>query len=343
MNQQLIFTDELESALKALVHGLQPSVVVFLADENTAIHAQPLVKALDGSLFTVPAGEQNKGIRNAENIWQAWLDIGLDRHALLINVGGGMVTDLGGFLAATYKRGIRYINVPTSLLAQVDAAFGGKTGINLHHIKNAIGAFHQAEAVLFSRFLLQTLPVRELESGKAEMLKHGLIADKGLWLDMLSLKPGEIPENVLIQKAVGIKAEITARDPFETGERKLLNFGHTIGHALESLAMESTTPLLHGEAIVLGMLAEIEVSVQLGVLAAETALAIQLDLKRLFPHLKAEFQFENWLPFVLNDKKNQGNRVLFTLLHEVGAASYNKAVETYQMQEAWRKLQQEWA
>lgn len=343
MNQQLIFTDELESALKALLHGLQPAALVFLADENTAQHARKLAQQLDGSLFILPPGEQTKMISSAEHIWQSWLNIGLDRHAILINVGGGMITDLGGFLAATYKRGIRYINVPTSLLAQVDAAFGGKTGINLNHVKNAIGAFHQPEAVLFSRALLETLPLRELEAGKAEMLKHGLIADKQLWEDMLTVQRGEIPSNELIQKAVSIKAEIAASDPFERGERKLLNFGHTIGHALESLSMESETPLLHGEAIILGMLAEIEISAQLKCLSGETAKSIQGELRRLFPQLKANYTFESWLPFVQNDKKNEGNRVLFTLLFDIGEATYNKAVEADQLEQAWRKLQAEWA
>lgn len=342
MNQQLIFTDELESALQSLIHGLQPSAIVFLADENTAQHAQRLAQQTDASLFTLPAGESQKVIRNAEQIWQNWLDIGLDRHALLVNVGGGMITDLGGFLAATYKRGIRYINVPTSLLAQVDAAFGGKTGINLHHIKNAIGAFHQPEAVLFSRSLLETLPVRELEAGKAEMIKHGLIADKSLWTALMALKPGLIPSQDLIQKAVAIKAEIVARDPFETGERKLLNFGHTIGHALESLSMETANPLLHGEAILLGMLAEVEVSVVTGVLAPQTARGIQQELRRLYPQLLAVYEFEAWQPYVLNDKKNQGNRLLFTLLHELGAASYNKSVDIDQISLAWKNLQRQW-
>lgn len=343
MNQQLIFTDELESALKALLHGLQPATLVFLADENTAQHARKLAQQLDGSLFVLPAGEKTKVITSAEHIWQSWLDIGLDRHAILINVGGGMITDLGGFLAATYKRGIRYINVPTSLLAQVDAAFGGKTGINLNHVKNAIGAFHQPEAVLFSRALLETLPLRELEAGKAEMLKHGLIADKQLWENLLTVQRGEIPSSELIQKAVSIKAEIAASDPFERGERKLLNFGHTIGHALESLSMESETPLLHGEAIILGMLAEIEISAQLKCLSGETAKSIQGELRRLFPQLNANYTFESWLPFVQNDKKNEGNRVLFTLLFDIGEATYNKAVEADQLEQAWRKLQAEWA
>ncbi len=342
MNQQLIFTDELESALKSLIHGLQPAAVVFLADENTAQHAKALAIQTDASLFVLAAGENQKVISSAEQIWRNWLDIGLDRHALLVNVGGGMITDLGGFLAATYKRGMRYINIPTSLLAQVDAAFGGKTGINLHHIKNAIGAFHQPEAVLFSRKLLETLPVRELEAGKAEMLKHGLIADKTLWQLLLSLKTGEIPAQTLIQKAVAIKAEITARDPFETGERKLLNFGHTVGHALESLSMELAEPLLHGEAIVLGMLAEVEISLQLGLLKLATAREIQQELRRLFPQLKPVFDFEDWQSYLLNDKKSEGNRLLFTLLHELGAATYNKAVEIDQIAYSWQKLRQEW-
>jgi 3-dehydroquinate synthase len=304
MNQQLIFTDELESALKALLYGLQPATLVFLADENTAQHARKLAQQLDGSLFVLPAGEKTKVITSAEHIWQSWLDIGLDRHAILINVGGGMITDLGGFLAATYKRGIRYINVPTSLLAQVDAAFGGKTGINLNHVKNAIGAFHQPEAVLFSRALLETLPLRELEAGKAEMLKHGLIADRQLWEEMLTIQRGEIPSSELIQKAVSIKAEIAATDPFERGERKLLNFGHTIGHALESLSMESETPLLHGEAIMLGLIHEQIIAES--VLNTDSIIRKELIAikERLFPDLNFTYSIDNILPYLLQDKKN---------------------------------------
>jgi 3-dehydroquinate synthase len=342
MNQQLIFTNELYEALEQQIHGLPLSAIIVLADENTSRYAAPLAKKTGGSLFTIPAGESQKSLATAEKIWQSWLEIGLDRHALLVNVGGGMITDLGGFLAATYKRGIRYINIPTSLLAQVDAAYGGKTGVNLGHIKNAIGCFHQPEAVFFSQELLHSLPVRELESGKAEMLKHALIADESLWPELLEVMPGALPGSDLIKRSVEVKTTIVARDPYETGERKLLNFGHTIGHALESVAIDSEKPLLHGEAVLLGMLAETELAASLGLLPVEKAMQIQTGLRHLFPQLIPDQPFESWEVYLDNDKKNKGNRILFVLLTDIGAAVYDKAVDKQQVREAWLSLQTKW-
>ncbi len=342
MNQQLIFTNELYEALEQHIHGVAISAIAVLADENTAQHAKPLALRLGASLFVLPAGENQKTLASAEQIWQSWLDIGLDRQALVINVGGGMVTDLGGFLAATYKRGIRYINIPTSLLAQVDAAYGGKTGINLNQVKNAIGSFHQPEAVFFSRLLLETLPVRELESGKAEMLKHALIGDAVLWQELLRLVPGRLPETSQLKRAVQLKAEIVARDPFEQGERKLLNFGHTIGHALESAAMESENPLLHGEAVLLGMLAETELSARTGFMKQEAARQIQTGLRNLFPQLRPELPFESWEAYLDNDKKNTGSRIQCVLLTEIGEAVFDKPVDKELIREAWLSLQTQW-
>lgn len=341
MSQQLIFTEHPIDELHNLVGLLKPSVVLVLTDENTFRYGEAISKNLDGIIFCIESGEKQKNLQSVERLWQQWLDLGIDRQALLINVGGGVITDLGGFAASCYKRGLRYINVPTSLLAQVDAAFGGKTGCNLGGVKNSIGTFWLAEAVLFSAFYLNSLPVRELESGKAEMIKHGLIADPLLWQDVSTLRPGQCPNADLIQRAVQVKLEITTRDPLEKGERQLLNFGHSFGHAIEAASHQSTFPLLHGEAIILGLAAEIELSAAVGMLKAELAIVLQSKLKSLFQGLHISTTFEELLPFMINDKKNfHGHRMV--LLKEVGEAEWNKLVEVETLHRVWNKFLAWW-
>lgn len=341
MSQQLIFTEHPIDELHNLLGRLKPSAVLVLTDENTFHYGELISRKLDGIIFCVESGEKQKNLQSIERLWQQWLDLGIDRHALLINVGGGVITDLGGFAASCYKRGIRYVNVPTSLLGQVDASFGGKTGCNLGGVKNSIGTFWPAEAVLFSAFYLKSLPVRELESGKAEILKHGLIADPCLWHDASALRPGQCPNADLIQRAVQVKLEITTRDPFEKGERQLLNFGHSFGHAIEAASHQSTFPLLHGEAIILGLGAEIELSVSGGWLNAETAILLQSKLKSLFQGIRASASFEELLPFMRNDKKNfHGYRMV--VLKQVGEAEWNKLVEEETLRQVWYKFSAWW-
>lgn len=341
MSQQLIFTEQPIVELQNIIGRLLPSAVLILTDENTFHYGEAISKKLEGIIFSIEPGEKQKNLQTIDRLWQQWLDLGIDRHALLINVGGGVVTDLGGFAASCYKRGIRYINVPTSLLGQVDAAFGSKTGCNLGGVKNSIGTFWPAEAVLFSTAYLNSLPIRELESGKAEILKHGLIADSLLWYDASALRPGECPTADLIQRAVQVKLEITTRDPFEKGERQLLNFGHSFGHAIESASHQSEFPLLHGEAIILGLCAEIELSATAGMLNAELAVVLQSKLKSLFKGIPVSIAFEELLPFMVNDKKNfHGHRMV--LLKEVGEAEWNKLVEVETLQQVWNKFLEWW-
>ena len=233
-----------------------------LTDENTAEHCLPLVKEKLGDLtnydlIEINAGEESKDIDFCIGIWKLLIDFGADRKSLLINLGGGVISDLGGFAASTFKRGIDFIHVPTTLLSQVDASVGGKTGIDIDSIKNIVGTFTQPKAVFIHDEFLNTLPERQILSGLAEMLKHGLICDADYWNQ---LKNSDLtkPAAELIYRSVEIKNEVVIEDPKETGIRKSLNFGHTVGHAVEtySLVNENVESLSHGEAIAIGMICE---------------------------------------------------------------------------------------
>ncbi len=241
-----------------------------------------------------------------------------------------MITDLGGFVAGNYKRGIRCVQVPTSLLAQVDAAVGGKTGINVQGVKNAVGLFYEPEAVLFDTDLLQTLPERELISGKAEMFKHGILADPGLFEALQQLDKAEIPALQLLQRAVEIKCKVVAIDPSEQAERKLLNFGHTLGHAFESYFMYTEQPLLHGEAVFMGMLAETRLAVALGLLPEAAGETIE---KALLPYQVGVSwpPLEALMPWLLQDKKNRGAKINFSLPIALGEAIFDKQLSPDQL------------
>jgi 3-dehydroquinate synthase len=330
MAAQLVFTQTLLSELQDQLAALMPSSVFLLCDANTRQHATPLAAALEAVVLEVPAGEEHKNIETAYRLWKELLAAGADRHAVLVNVGGGMITDLGGFVAGNYKRGIRCVQVPSSLLAQVDAAVGGKTGINVQGVKNAVGVFYEPEAVLFDTALLRTLPERELISGKAEMFKHGILADPALFNAMSTLGKSEIPALVLIQRAVEIKCKIVAIDPTEQAERKLLNFGHTIGHALESYFMHTEQPLLHGEAVFMGMLAETRLAIALGLLPATAGEVIE---KALMPYQVGVKwpPMEALLPWLLQDKKNRGAKISFSLPTALGDAIFDKQLTADQL------------
>lgn len=330
MAAQLVFTQTLLSELQSQLAALMPSSVILLCDTNTRQHAAPLAAALEATLLEVPAGEEHKTIETAYRLWKKLLAAGADRQAVLVTVGGGMITDLGGFVAGNYKRGIRCVHVPSSLLAQVDAAVGGKTGINVEGVKNAVGLFYEPEAVLFDTALLRTLPERELVSGKAEMFKHGILADPALFAALQVLEKAEIPALHLLQRAVEIKCNIVAIDPSEQAERKLLNFGHTLGHAFESYFMYTEQPLLHGEAVFMGMLAETRLAVALGLLPAATGELIE---KALLPY-QVEVHWpplEVLMPWLLQDKKNRGAKISFSLPIALGDAIFDKQLAPDQL------------
>lgn len=308
---------------------VKASKIFILVDSNTLEHVWPKFVTMKGlekaEVIEVPPGEESKSVEVAYNLWQTLLDYGADRSSLLINIGGGVVTDLGGFVASTFKRGIPFINVPTSLLAMVDASVGGKTGVNLGHSKNQVGTFSNANQVIIYPELLITLPSEHLRSGFGEMLKHGLIVDNDYWMDLKNIKEITV-ENVspLIAKSIAIKSKVVDEDPKEKGLRKILNFGHTFGHAIESVLLDRDHPILHGDAVALGMVLETEVSFNKKLISMNEKMEIQEAIEKLFllnPILNIEYK-DLWRE-MKNDKKNVIGQVNLTLLRKIGQAKYD--------------------
>lgn len=326
------------SALAKLVEK-RPGKLILLGDENTIKHCLPELFMLNETLFDglefieVPAGENSKSIATANDIWQSLLESGIDRVGILLNLGGGMITDLGGFAAAAYKRGIRFVNIPTSLLAMVDASVGNKTAINLGHHKNQVGLFAQPEMVLILPQFLTTLPQRELQSGKVEHLKHGLIADNNLLNNTLTSSDLDLDA---ISQSIAIKASIVKQDPTEKDLRKSLNAGHTIGHAIEALSYEDEQSyLLHGEAIAIGLICELYISLKKGLVSAEEIQPVVAMLQQHCNNYKIEpSAFTSVLTYTKSDKKNNANKLLFSLIGPIGTCNINCPVEEKEILEA---------
>jgi 3-dehydroquinate synthase len=309
------------------------SKIFLLTDTNTERECVPIFKKLvpeakNWISVVIPAGEPFKTIETCLQVWNSLSELGADRKSLLVNLGGGVVTDLGGFVASTYQRGINFINIPTTLLSMVDASIGGKTGVDLGTLKNQIGVINQPELVLVDSVYLKTLSSRELRSGFAEMLKHGLIQDSNYWNELKNLKPEEVTADQ-IYTSVQIKNEVVQEDPTEQNLRKILNFGHTLGHAIESYFLNSETDetLLHGEAIALGMILEAYLSIAVCGLSKNESDAIKSILLNTYPRVEiGRIQQEEILKLLRFDKKNAHGKVYFSLLEKIGYATYNKEV-----------------
>jgi 3-dehydroquinate synthase len=311
-----------------------------LVDRNTNDHCLPLFQSLlpdliDYDIIEVDPGEENKNIDYCIGVWKTMLDFGVERKALMINLGGGVVTDMGGFAAATFKRGIDFIHIPTTLLSQVDASVGGKTGIDLDNVKNIVGTFTQPKAVYVSTLFLRTLDDRQLLSGFAEIIKHGLIQDSGLYEQCKSTSYTSVPRE-LIYRSVQIKNQIITEDPKELGLRKVLNFGHTIGHAIEGYSLyNDKNPLLHGEAIAIGMICEAYLSQKLVGLSAEELADIKSYFLSLYPKYNyTEEQYPQFIELMKNDKKNEHNKIGFSLLKSIGECQFNIYVSEEDIKEA---------
>lgn len=325
---EVFFDDELKD-LKDFLDNSDYSKVFFLTDLNTSEHCMPLIGQLLPSLdnydiIEVDPGEENKNIDYCIGVWQMLLDFGADRNSLLINLGGGVITDMGGFAASTFKRGIDFVQVPTTLLSQVDASVGGKTGIDLGNIKNIIGTFTQPKAVFISSKFLQTLDDRQIISGFAEIVKHGIIADKDYFIQLKEVNPLKVDQEI-IYHSVEIKNFVVTTDPFEKSIRKTLNFGHTIGHAIETYSLKNDKrALLHGEAIAIGMICEAFLAYRHNSLSSEELDEITVYLRSVFPdyHLKAD-SYGDILEFMLNDKKNVNGKIGFALPSEIGKCDFN--------------------
>lgn len=291
-------------------------------------------------IIEIPAGEQEKELGTCIGIWESLSDLDFDRNSLLINLGGGVLTDIGGFVAATFKRGISFINIPTTLLAMVDAAVGGKTGVNLGSLKNQIGVIEPADLVVIDSSYLQTLSAQEMRSGLAEMLKHGLIADEAYWRELGALSEKGLEDlDELIVRSIKIKSEIVDQDPQEKGLRKSLNFGHTLGHAIESffLSNPDKPKLLHGEAVAIGMLMESYISSELLDLSPHRVDEISKRLLALYPRVHiSEQDWKQILDLLKYDKKNKGGRINFVLLHQIGKPSLDCEVAPEVLEEAYK-------
>ena len=262
--QEVIICHNLEENLNKAINQCPHDKLFVLADEHTRELCIPVLSEFDciknAHFIYIGAEDVHKNLETLAYVWKELGDKGASRHSLLINLGGGMVTDLGGFAASTFKRGIKYINIPTTLLAMVDASVGGKTGINFNGLKNEIGVFSPAESVLIDANFLKSLDIRNLLSGYAEMLKHGLISTHDHWIELLKFDFNNIDYKVLqtlVGKSVQIKQDIVEQDPFVRGIRNALNLGHTVGHAFESLALETQHPILHGYAVAWGIVCEL--------------------------------------------------------------------------------------
>jgi 3-dehydroquinate synthase len=324
----IYFDTRLAPLAEIIENGKYSNVFVF-ADRNTAELCLPVFREMldDFSgfdLIETDPGEENKNIDFCIGIWKTLLDFGADRKCLVINLGGGVITDMGGFVASTYKRGVDFINIPTTLLSQVDASVGGKTGIDIDNVKNMVGSFSLPQAVFIEAEFLKSLPQRELLSGFAEMIKHGLIVDQEYYQQLKAADYKNIT-TAAIHRSVEIKNEVVTADPQEKGLRKILNFGHTIGHAVESYSLsKDKKPLTHGEAIAIGMICEAYLSHKNSTLTAEELEEIRQYISKVYPAYKIkEKSFAQLSVLMQSDKKNEHGNVLFSLLQSIGKCTYN--------------------
>jgi len=322
----ILLSSNLSKDLQDFLHKKQYSNVAVLVDENTHRHCYPLIQSTLPPHFIVEvrSGEDEKNINTSVNIWQALTDHALDRHAAVVVLGGGVLGDMGGFCASTYKRGIDFVLIPTTLLAQVDASIGGKLGVDFNHFKNHIGVFQTPALTLLHDSFLKTLPEAELRSGFAEVIKHTLISDKAMWDEISRRALKDQDWKKLIRHSVEFKAKVTTEDPKEKGLRKILNAGHTVGHALESYLLAKGRRVLHGEAIAVGLITE-------GYIAKNNGLLTQQDFTNICDYvlkIYGKVKFENdeldsIAQLTLQDKKNKGNRILCVLLNGIGSAKWD--------------------
>lgn len=345
----IYFSNEAYKALNKCIKDQAYSSIFILTDENTQEHCSALLlrqieteKRIE--VLEIEAGEKNKTLDTCTQLWETLSELGADRKSLFINLGGGVVTDLGGFVASCFRRGIDFIHIPTSLLGMVDASIGGKNGVDLGVLKNQVGVIKNPKMILVDTSFLITLPPNEFRSGLAEMLKHGLIYDKQYWNMFLELDQLVTEDlDLLIYASIQIKIEVVKQDPTENGIRKILNFGHTLGHAIESYCLkEHATPLLHGEAIAIGMLLEAYISSKLLEFPAEELLQIKEVVTNYYqnPTFSLE-EIEGIIQLLKYDKKNSDGNINFVLLHQIGECKIDAQVDNALIYEAFEYLKKE--
>ncbi|NLJ81637.1 MAG: 3-dehydroquinate synthase [Bacteroidales bacterium] len=336
-----------EKKIKQIVCNKQS--VIVLCDKNTKKYCLPplfrLVPELqDAAVISVPAGEKSKDWKYVGQLCEKLLHFQADRNSFLLNLGGGVVCDLGGFVASVFKRGISYAHIPTSLLAQVDAAIGGKTAVNFKNIKNQIGTFYKPQAVFVFPKMLKTLPFRHCKAGLAEMLKHGLIADENHWQELktIAIRRNELCDIQRIEKSIQIKQSIVNLDFKDTNERKKLNFGHSVGHALEAMCMQKKQPILHGEAVAWGMLAEAHISFQKQYISENELHEISTTISSFFKPIPISLTDLNPIKqYLYNDKKRIGDSLNMTLLQKIGTAVINQNCSDVEFNNAFEYIVRE--
>lgn len=298
------------------------SKIVVLVDENTKRYCyEPMSLDLLHTIIEIPAGEQQKEIESCSVIWEQLLDNQCDRSSLLINLGGGVIGDMGGFCASTFMRGIDFIQVPTTLLSQIDASVGGKLGVDLNGVKNMVGLFNNPSMVWVQTGFLSTLPERELQSGFAELVKHALILDKKLWSEIIEIESlDEIDQwKDWVSRSIQIKNKVVLEDPKESGLRKILNFGHSIGHGIETVLLDGPHHLLHGEAVAHGMLIEAKISESKGLLSMDSYQLIKEFIQKIYGTFdESQIDKQELLQVIQKDKKNKGGKILMALIDQIG-------------------------
>ena len=331
--QKVIICQNLNEDLDTAIQNCTHDKLFILVDKHTRELCLPLISGFDclknAHIITIDPEDIHKNLETLAYVWKELGDQGATRHSLMINLGGGMVTDLGGFAASTFKRGFQYINIPTTLLAMVDASVGGKTGINFNGLKNEIGVFSPAEYVLIDTEFLKSLDSHNLLSGYAEMLKHGIISTTEHWAELLNFDLNQIDYKALqklVAHSVSIKEDIVEKDPLEKNIRKALNLGHTVGHAFESLALENNRPVLHGYAVAWGIICELYFSfIKVGFPKDKLRQTIQF-IKENYGVLTFDCkQYDRLYEFMTHDKKNSAGIINFTLMGEIGDIRINQS------------------
>ena len=321
----ILFTEEPGKQLDDLIKDLLPDKVGILVDENTKSQCLTALSMKENyEIIEINSGEKHKNLQTCSDVWSSLTKRGFSRKSLLINLGGGVIGDMGGFIASTYKRGIRFVNIPTTLLAQVDASIGGKLGIDFEGLKNHIGLFNEPEYVIVSSHFLSTLPLEQLRSGFAEVIKHALIHDEDYWKMVTSIhRLDSINWLDIIKRSIEVKNEIVSLDPKEKGFRKVLNFGHTLGHAIETWYLHNELNKLHGEAVAAGMILESKLSEQISGLNPLLTNQIGEYIKLHFT--KTELPpFEEVIRLMGHDKKNENGQINFSLLKNIGQCEFDR-------------------
>jgi 3-dehydroquinate synthase len=337
----ILFSQNPDPDLSHFLIERKYSKVAVLTDENTKKHCLPLLNnALAGfEVIEIRSGEEQKTLQTCSLIWQEMTEMTLDRHAAVVVLGGGVLGDMGGFCAATYKRGIDFVLIPTTLLSQVDASIGGKLGIDFNSFKNHIGVFQQPALTLLHSGFLKTLPVAELRSGFAEVIKHCLISDRRMFREISGRGLADQNWDVLIRHSVEFKTRVTTEDPKEKGLRKILNAGHTIGHAVESFLLSTGKKILHGEAIAIGLIAEAYIAAKRNLLAEGELTEIVHFIKSIFGKsifgkaLLTEGEIIESAGFTLQDKKNRNNKILCVLLNGIGQCKWDQEISLNEVKE----------